>query len=511
MCGLLVSTDPDISDTEFGRALRLMDHRGPDHRSVLQLKGVRLGHTRLKVIDLDARSNQPFQSPDGRHVLVFNGEIYNFRQLAVRHGLRLRTGSDTEVLLEMYRQLGARCLPELEGMFAFVIVDTLTGELFAARDRLGVKPLYVRSDGGTVTFASEVAPILELHGIPAFDQQGVRQYRKLRACFNGRTVYKGIGMFPAGHYYAGGRTHRYWELPSGQQPGPSDEELCELLTRAVKDRLVADVPVGSYLSGGLDSSLVAAIANKPHTWTVGLADCNEFVEARIAADAIGSTHHEVLVSADEFVDCARELVVTRREPLSVPNEVLLYLMTREVKPLNTVVLSGEGADELFFGYDRVFRWAASAHVWDLAAFTKLYAYGSNDDYEIVEDALSSSMHLDRPIDIVAHFFQTAHLHGLLRRLDNSTMRCSVEARVPFVDCHALVERMAGVDFAARMEHDVVKSQLKRIARTWLPEAIVDRKKVGFPVPLANLGFGSGPGSAMDCWLEFNLRVLGAIE
>jgi asparagine synthase (glutamine-hydrolysing) len=173
-----------------------------------------------------------------------------------------------------------------------------------------------------------------------------------------------------------------------------------------------------------------------------------------------------------------------------------------------VILSGEGAAELFFGYDRIFRWAAHAIKWDLAEFTRLYAYGTVDDPEVVEDALAPFLHRQTPLDIVAHFFQIAHLHGLLRRVDNSTMLSSVEARVPFVDHHPLIERMAGVAFEYRMKNGEVKSPLKRVFRNLIPVPIIQREKVGFPVPLEAIPFGVDKKlSPMDRWLEFNLAEL----
>ncbi|MCS5534747.1 MAG: asparagine synthase C-terminal domain-containing protein, partial [Candidatus Poseidoniales archaeon] len=264
---------------------------------------------------------------------------------------------------------------------------------------------------------------------------------------------------------------------------------------------------GSYLSGGLDSTIVAGLAEKPHTWTVGFDSSNEFEYARIAADTFNSQHTEVRGTIDKFVPTCTNMIIERREPLSVPNEVLLYWMTRQVKKKNTVVLSGEGADELFFGYDRIFRWAAEDR-WDIGKFTNLYSYGSHQDIEVVEDALAPFVDQDRSIDIVSRFFQIAHLHGLLRRLDNSTMRCSVEARVPFVD-HRIIERMAGVPFDQRMPDEVVKAPLKAAFVDLVPEIIINRKKIGFPVPLAEIDF---PGTSdtltpMDRWLEFNLHVL----
>jgi asparagine synthase (glutamine-hydrolysing) len=267
------------------------------------------------------------------------------------------------------------------------------------------------------------------------------------------------------------------------------------------------VPIGSYLSGGIDSTIVAGLASKPHTWTVGFADNNEFEWARLASAKFNSIHSEVLMDREEFVSLAKKMIKQRKEPLSVPNEVLLYKMTQRVKEYNTVVLSGEGADELFFGYDRIFRWAANNR-WSLKDFDKLYSYGSNDDLEIVEDAVSPFMCLGQTIDIVAAFFQTAHLHGLLRRLDNATMLSSVEARVPFVD-YRLVERMAGVSFNYRMANGAVKAPLKRIFCNLVPKEILEREKVGFPVRVELLPLGDDVSgkTSMDKWLKFNLKEL----
>jgi len=510
MCGLLYANDPAIDRDRFLAALEMMRHRGPDARGALATGRHQLGLDRLKIVDLDDRSNQPFLSSDGRFAIVYNGEIYNHRELAAAHGIPLRTTSDTEVVVELYARLGPRCVALLEGMFALVIVDTLSGSWFAARDRLGVKPLYLRRAPGGAILASEIAPILALGGVPRFDEFALRQYRKLRTFFNGRTAYAGIEMFPAAHWMLDGRLTRYWELPAGEREPPGDEELRSLIGDSVRRRRVADVPVGTLLSGGLDSTIVTALAPEPHTWTVGFADSNEFPWGRIAAGAIGTTHHEVLVERDEFVALAAEMVRRRREPLSVPNEVLLFAMCREARRLDTVILSGEGADELFFGYDRIFAWAARATALDVDRFSELYAYGSHEDREVVEDALAPFADRGGPLATVAAFFQVAHLHALLRRLDNAAMACSVEARVPFVDCHALVERMAGVPYAARTPGGEVKGQLKRAFADLVPEPIRRREKVGFPVPLASIDLPGARGATpMDRWLDFNLALLGA--
>jgi asparagine synthase (glutamine-hydrolysing) len=512
MCGLLSSTDPGVTPDAFEHALGLMHHRGPDawaHETCPG--GGQLGHTRLAILDLDERSNQPFHSDDGRYVMVYNGEIYNFRELARKHRLTLHTSGDTEVLMQLWIRLGSAVLQELNGMFALVIHDTHTGQVFAARDRLGVKPLYYVQRGTHYTFSSEVAPLLELYPDQPLDEFAIRQYTKLRTFFNGRTLYRDISMFPAGHFLEDGRVQQWWELPQGSREAPSDEELRDLIETAVQYRNIADVEVGSYLSGGLDSTIVAGLADQPHTWTVGSRQNNEFEWGRLAAETFGTKHHEVLLEEPEFLEIARDLITHRREPLSVPNEVQLYVMTREVREHNTVILSGEGADELFFGYDRVFRWAAESESFDLRGFDRLYSYGGHEDDEVLEDALAPFRDRGAAIDVVAAFFQISHLHGLLRRLDNSTMRCSVEGRVPFVD-YRVIERMAGVPFDYRMAGGEVKAPLKRVFADIVPREIIERKKVGFPVDLQRVFDGGsraeGQKPQMDRWLQFNLETLG---
>ncbi len=511
MCGILFSTASQLDDKLFRRALDRMAYRGPDASGVLRHGDLQLGHRRLAIIDLDPRSNQPFISSDGHYAIVFNGEIYNFQELAKRYNLALRTQSDTEVLLALYQLRGADMLKELNGMFAFVIVNLVTSEWFAARDRLGVKPLYQARYGDGILFSSEPAPLLEIKGSTGFDVVGLRQYRKLRTFFNGRTIWNDITQFPAGHYLTSqGKLTRWWQLPQGEQDIPTDEEIRALIQDAVKIREIADVPVGSYLSGGLDSTIVAGLATQPDTWTIGFADENEFAWGRMAALAFGSLHHEVVIDYADFLPLAKHMIAIRAEPLSVPNEVLLYRMTRDVALHNKVILSGEGADELCFGYDRIFRWAAS-NEWNLTEFAKLYAYGSIEDMEIIEDAVHPFLERGDALAIVAAFFQTAHLHGLLRRLDSATMLCSVEAREPFVD-YRLVERLAGVPFHWKMADGIVKAPFKRMFADLVPTGIIERSKVGFPVPLNNIPFNQCNGkTAMDRWFEFNLSTLAGVQ
>jgi asparagine synthase (glutamine-hydrolysing) len=324
---------------------------------------------------------------------------------------------------------------------------------------------------------------------------------------NGRTFARNIRSFPAGHYMESGKIHKYWELDMQAKKPPEDEELRELIKSSVHYRTISDVSVGSYLSGGLDSTIVAGLSEVDHTWTVGFPDFNEFKWSESAAKCFGSQHHSVIIKPDEFIPLAKEMIQRRKEPIAVPNEVLLYKMTQEVKRQNTVVLSGEGADELFFGYDRIFKWAGSASAWDIQEFSRLYAYGSSDDIEIVEDAISPYYKHGEPLNIVSAFFQTAHLEGLLHRLDSATMLCGVEARGPFLD-YRLVDRLSGVAYNYKLENGVAKAPLKRIFCDLVPENIRKREKMGFPVRLVDVLPESIPGETfLDKWFEFNISSL----
>ena len=413
------------------------------------------------------------------------------------------TKSDTEVLLELYILLGPQMLQELNGMFSLVIYNNQTSEIFVARDRLGIKPLYFTQKHNFITLSSEISPIIQLYNFSEIDDIGIRQYKKLRAFFNGRTYLKNIQMFPAGHFMEKNKLQKYWSLPIGEKDYPKDDDLIDLLKSSVEYRCISDVEVGSYLSGGIDSTLIASLAKKVHSWTVGFNSLNEFEWGKLGAEFIGTSHHEILFEEENFLNSAKLMIKKRKEPLSVPNEVLLYEMTKQVKTKNTVVLSGEGADELFFGYDRIFAWAQQ-NKWDLDSFDNYYSYGSHKDNEIIEDVLAPFMNYGECIDIVAAFFQVAHLHGLLRRLDNATMLCSVEARVPFVD-HRLVEKMAGVPFNYRFQNGISKFPLKKLFKNYLPKKIINREKIGFPVPISKIF--NNKINPMDQWLEFNMHTL----
>ena len=508
MCGILASFHTGFQEKELDEALFLMNHRGPDFSKSIWTKGHYLGHNRLAIIDLNERSNQPFST--GPYHLIFNGEVYNYKELIVEHQLIVHTRSDTEVILEMYKKYGPKCLDYLNGMFTIIIFNEETQDIFAARDRLGIKPLYIRQNTGKKQwdFSSEIAPLLHLKN-SEWDEFGLRQYRKLRMTVKGHTLYRDIQLFPPGHYFLNGNFHKYWDIDISAKLPPSDEELRALIIDAIMLRKRSDVPIGSYLSGGLDSTILTYVLQPAHTWTVGFQNLNEFEWSTLANQDLNSDLHQILVNKTEFIKEGQWMIEKRKECLSVPNEILIYLMTKAVKKKNTVVLSGEGADELFWGYDRIFKWANSVKELSLEGFDEKYCYGSNKDDEVLDFALEN-IPGKSPLEKIAYYFQRIHLQGLLRRLDNSTMLCSVEARVPFVD-HRLVELLAGVPFEWRMGQSF-KEPLKRLFKDLIPQAIIDRPKVGFPVPLESIFQKGENTSSMDAWLLFNLdNLLKKIE
>ena len=503
MCGILFTSNQNISVKDFETALLLQKHRGPDYNAVYSYKNMKLGHVRLSIIDLDKRSNQPFISDDERFVIVFNGEIYNYVELKKKYKIQTKTQSDTEVLLKLYLLLKESMLEKLNGMFAFVIYDKLKNKIFAARDRLGIKPLYYTYLNSSLYISSEMSSILKLTNRSELDNIGLRQYKKLRTFMGGRTLYKGIHFFPAGHYLKDDKFHRYWDLPSPEVDNIDKDNLRDLLSSSIKYRMRSDVSLGCFLSGGFDSTLITKLARVDHSWTVGFEDNNEFYWGKLASSDIEVRQHEVIIKYEEFKSRAQNLIEKRLEPLSVPNEVLIDKMSNDAKKSVTVLLSGEGADELFWGYDRIFNWALREK-WDLSKFSEYYSYGSNDDLEIVEEALAPHLRQSKsPIEVVCRFFLIEHLHGLLRRLDNSTMFNSIEARVPFLD-HRLVDYICSISYKVKRKNFLGKSFLKDAFKDFVPKEIVERKKIGFPVPLKNI---FGKDANYDSWLKFNLDIL----
>jgi asparagine synthase (glutamine-hydrolysing) len=508
MCGFLL-TNLDVKPHTFQDAFVTLAHRGPDQSSgVFNLDAFTGGHYRLSIIGDSINGKQPMVSEEEGLVILFNGEIYNFLALAKQYNILLRSQTDTELILKLYRLLGESLVNHLDGMFSFVIIDRKFNRIFYARDRLGAKPLYQWQRGDKFVLASEVRAISELVNDTELDQFAVRQYRTMRSTFGGRTFYKNIRLFPPGCWSDGKQITRYWGLVQKFDSPPSVGELHNLVASAINHRMVADVEIGAFLSGGLDSTIATLISGVKKTWAVGFEGDEDLPFAADIARQFALQHKEVIINKPSFLSTATEMILARKEPLCVPNEVLIYLMARDVRDQGVkCVLSGEGADELFGGYDRIFSWSWSATDFDLRAFALLYCYGEID-MEVIEDALSPYLTHITPYLIVSAFFQVEHLGALLRRLDHATMLAGIEAREPFADFQ-LVERLFGLPYTWKYGALSAKTPFKRAFLDAVPVNILNRKKNGFPVPLSSIFLDTkGLKAGYPAWFDFNLKTLG---
>ncbi|AMS04373.1 asparagine synthase (glutamine-hydrolyzing) [Acidipropionibacterium acidipropionici] len=544
MCGIAgvfcARGAPDRGGLE--RMADSLRHRGPDEASVWAAGPIGLAHTRLSIIDV-AGSHQPMHSPDGAWSIVFNGEIFNYREL--RRGLdhTFRTQGDTEVLMAGLMRHGIGFVDRLRGQFAFAAHHHPSGTLHLVRDRLGVLPLYYRHDGRGVVFGSEVKAITAYTArAPGVDPDSLDAYLEGRSVPAPHTLYAGVAKLPPAHRAEIRATgcpvlHRYWTPPPVADPGIGADEVVEeadrLIRDAVRAALVADVPVGSYLSGGVDSSLIVAImkqlrGNSPvETFAAGFGDprFDELDWAQRVSDRIGTRHHTVAVRAEDFIDLWPSLTWHRDAPISEPADIAVFRLAASAGKHVKVVLSGEGGDELFGGYPK-YRYASWARAARRIPSGPRRAVGRLLDarlpprlgrQRIALRALSAGSEADQLATWFAPFTREERrgligrppspdrlrrapegvddvdrmlrndLAGwlpdnLLERGDRMTMAASVELRPPLLD-HRLVEFAFGLPSALKVRDRVPKWLLKQVARRYLPDDVVFRPKVGFRVPL----------------------------
>ena len=554
MCGICGELDLKLGPVDPGgvqQMLRVMVHRGPDAEGLLEAPGLAAGIRRLAVID-PAGGNQPIANEDGSVEVVFNGEIYNYAEL--REGLqsqghRFRTLSDTEVLVHLWEEHGPDMLHRLNGMFAFCLHDRQQRRTFIARDRLGIKPLYYTRDGEQLRFASELSVLLEHPGVGGdIDPESLVELFCLQYVGGDRTLYRDIAKLPPGCYLdiASGRIRRerWWTIPR-EDPDESSTleeraaELRELLDAAVHDRTMADVPLGMFLSGGLDSSIICALlaarSNRPvQTFSVGFDEQATFDErdhARRVAQAFGTEHHELVVSAINIGEHLPALIRHLRTPVTDPAILPTWLLSRFARQKVTVVLSGEGADELFGGYRRylyqdrlgwlgkipgssaVKGWmprrieqALEAVGEDRPARNHLLwsaTVGMSLATRLFQPEVARSV-ADRVVSGFEPYFRSERVrlsdqlaadqgewlpHNLLAKVDRASMAHSLEARVPFLD-HRVVEWAARQPDKAKIRGKTTKYILREAFRDALPEATIARPKRGFDLPLA--GWIRGP-------------------
>jgi asparagine synthase (glutamine-hydrolysing) len=525
MCGIAGEIRFDGSPANAAAVARMnasMQARGPDSEGLIARGSVALGHRRLRIIDLSEQAEQPMVDAQLGLSIVFNGAIYNYRELRQEleaEGHRFFSHGDTEVILKAYAAWGERCVERLNGMFAFAIWERDSGRLFLARDRLGIKPLYLAPLANGLRFASTLPALVASGEVDTrIDPVALHHYMTLHAIVPApRTILQGVRkLAPATTLTVERdgkqRTRRYWDLSFETSRADAEvtfegwqERAMYAMRRAVKRRTVADVPVGVLLSGGFDSSLIVALmaelaAGPIETFSIGFEavdgrEGDEFEYSDLIAKHYGTKHHKIFIDAARTLPNLPGCVAAMSEPMVSHDVIGFYLLSQEVHKHVKVVQSGQGADEVFAGY----RWypplLESQEADSVAAYQRLFfdsdhaGYGEAVSDELVREDYTSTFvreHFARPgaartIDRALRIDSTIMLvDDPVKRVDNMTMAYGLEARVPFLD-HELVECAAAMPAEFKVPQGG-KHVLKQAARAFLPAAVIDRPKGSFPVP-----------------------------
>lgn len=535
MCGFLVLIG-DLPAAHLAAAGNLIRHRGPDSHHTLERPGLHMAFHRLAIIDTATRSDQPMMDDTGQVSISFNGEIYNYKNLRsqlVDQGCTFKTQGDTEVILNGYKRYGIEFVNRLEGMFALVIHDASKGKAYAARDHLGIKPLYFYAGKGTYAYASEQRPIRKLFNATV-DRDSVAELILFRWATAPRSNYTGIELVEPGTYHEidlqsrSISRKRYYDLSQSfnDRVDLSVEEAIEYAEAALRDsvkaHLTSDVGAALLLSGGVDSSFVGAVASQlqPGMESYGIAfpgmphDESQYQLA--VAEAVGLKHHLLPMSGHDVAEAMARAVYHMDGPLPHYGCCLLYLAYQQIKPHASVVLTGEGADELFGGYRRyididrftryhmVARWVPEFVQNLLPRFRAVWHHGAVDPaisaavYQDFRAAMSLATSVSPgamvlrdlaaqvSLEGAARWFyldQATYLPSLLMRQDRMSMAHGVEARVPFVH-RPLIDKINALPSRTKLFTRDTKPILKTIARKYLPKAAIDRRKIGLTLPLA---------------------------
>jgi asparagine synthase (glutamine-hydrolysing) len=590
MCGIagIVASDR-LNPEERARLVAMRDvltHRGPDEAGLYSDEYAGLAHRRLSIVDL-AQGQQPLANEDGTIRVVFNGEIYNHTD--IRPGLeaaghRYRTRCDTETIVHAYEQWGDACVERFRGMFAFAIWDARRRRLLLARDRMGIKPLYWTIVDGRLLFGSEIKAILQSGLIrAAANDEAIPELLSTRYLSGPETLFKGIHRLLPGHLltFEGGiaLTRQWWDVPVG----PSDPAVARLtdaeavaefrarLEDSVRARLMSDVPLGLFLSGGLDSSAIAALMarmiDRPlETFSVAFRQraFSELDYARQVATAIHAIPHEIVIDDADFFGALPRLVWHEDEPIAHPSSVPLYFVSKLARDHVTVVLTGEGSDELLAGYGKypraLLNWRAG-RLWSLAPdpirqfvqdtivprlpsrvgryarrsflamprtpeamfFDNFAAIGLRRQSTLLDPRIASAgsaqayaasrTYFDSPnghsttLDRLLYADLKTYLVELLMKQDQMSMAASIESRVPFLD-HHLVEFAAALPPRMKLRGFTTKWILREAVKPLLPAAILTRRKMGFPVPFGPWMRGAGAALARDVLLDSRARQRG---
>ncbi len=543
------------------QTIDMVAHRGPDAQGSFFDERVGLGHRRLAVIDTSERANQPIYDREKRYVLIYNGEIYNYRELRKmlerKYNNRFQTQSDTEVLLYAYIHLKEKCLEIVNGFFAFAIYDTKEQELFIARDRFGIKPLYYYRDEDKFLFASEMRSIIGFGIEKSISYNSLILYLQLNYIPAPYAILKNVYKLMPGHYIRikGGNVElkNYYKLPdsgitSYESKPDARKEIKQLLEDSVQKRLVSDVPLGVFLSGGVDSSLITAIASRfkedLNTFSIGYTSDAYFDEtkyARMVSDHFGTNHHVFKLSRNDLYEHVGDILEHLDEPFADSSAIPVYILSKYTKKYVTVALSGDGADEVFSGYNKHLAFLRSRHnslkniliknlrlVWSLLpqsrnnklfdTFRQLNRYSnglnkngsdrywlwatfmnitnaqkliSSDNFRYID--LDKLYFYQREItsgipdqfsmnDILSADMQLVLPNDMLYKVDLMSMASGLEVRVPFLD-HRLVEKALRLPESYLINNQKQKILLRELLSEYIPGKLAQRPKHGFEVPL----------------------------
>lgn len=560
MCGIAgkiyFARERKIDSLELKRMTNMIYHRGPDDEGIYIHQNIGLGFSRLSIIDLNTGS-QPMSNKNNSIYIVFNGEIYNFlelRQNLKQKGYEFKTTSDTEVILHLYQEYGYDCLEYLQGMFAFAIWDSNKQELFCARDRFGIKPFYYYHDNEKFIFGSEIKAILKSDGIDkTISPEALDSYFAFGYITNDFSIYKNIKKLQPAHYLvlsfrnkAKIDIKRYWEIVFNPDYSKSEQywidEIDERLSEIVKLHMISDVPVGAFLSGGIDSSSVVALMTKNSalpikTFSIGFRD-HEFSElkyAREIAARYGCEHHEKILEP-ESISLIPKLVQAYDEPFADSSIIPTYYVSKLAREHVKVVLSGDGGDELFAGYDAYTKFKnihsfplnfngsfLNKLVWGtihslIPQSTKgkglmyflsqnkkhAYAYQTiwtpDEREKLIHDSMRNNFSNNSELykqaildcnnqhDFITNLqyldMKTYMVDGILTKVDRASMMNSLEVRVPFLD-HKFAEMSFKIPWGLKLKGNEKKYILKKSMAKYLPEKILHRPKQGFGIPLSS--------------------------
>ena len=556
MCGIAgyYTADGSPDSSQIERMTDVLRHRGPDAGGTYVGPKAMLGHRRLSIIDLSTAANQPMFSHSGRHVAVFNGEIYNYREVAAQLDIETRTTSDTEVVVEAFEQLGPQFVERLNGMFAIAICEVATQRIWLFRDRMGIKPLFYCIYDGCLLFASELKAIEQtdiFRRNKSLNNHAVSLFLQLGYIPAPDTIYNGVLKFPQGHYgvFEGGRLTltRYWNLTdsiSGQPVSDfasAKKSLKDLIESSVRYRLISDVPYGTLLSGGFDSSLVTAVARREsgtrtNTFSIGFKDSrhNESPYSEQVARQLDTNHHLVVMTEQDALERVADMFYYYDEPYADSSALPTMLVSQVAAQHVKMVLTGDGGDELFMGYG-MYRWAdrlanpllqaarrpiaaaarlgnsrwqrigkmfdwrrtdnLQAHIFGQEQY--LFTAAETEQLTLTDLCPAPKFETARPLSAAEKqsvFDMLYYLpDDLLVKVDRASMRHSLESRVPLLD-YRIVEFAVNLHKSLKINNGEAKYLLKQVLYDYLPQELFNRPKWGFSVPLCN-------------WLRTDLQYL----